>query len=90
MSRRYRPITEEIAAPTTVGAASTVSDSSVVRAVNTASSSPYLITLANNDGDTIGTMTLLGGQEVFIDKAKTNKIFAANAAVKLTGVSYPS
>lgn len=86
---RFKPISEEIAAPTTSGAAITVSDANVVRIVNTASSSPYLVSLVNEDGDTVGSITVLGSQEVFLDKPKTYKVFAANTAIKLTSVSYP-
>lgn len=86
---RYRPISSEVAAPTTSGAAITVSDANVVRVVNTASSTPYLVTLLNESDQVIGTMTLLGSEVAFIDKGKGWKLYAANAAVKFTSVSYP-
>lgn len=86
---KYRPLSQEIAAPTSAGTASTVSDSNVVRAVNT-SSTVYLLSITDADGNVQGTMTLVGSEVAFIDKGKTQKIFAANAAVKLSPVSYPS
>jgi hypothetical protein len=89
MTQRFRPIAEEVAAPTTLGAAITVSDANVVRAVNTSASTAYLVSIVNDD-TTVGTMTLLGNEVVFIDKPKSYKIFAANSAVKLTSVTYPA
>lgn len=88
-SRRYRPISEEIAAPTSSATASTVSNANVVRVVN-ASTTAYLVTVISDAGVTIGSMTLVGGESVFVDKPKSYKIFAANASVKLTSVSYPA
>lgn len=87
---KYRPISVEINAPTTSGAAITVSDAHVVRATNTASSSPYLVTLLDSDDNTVGTLTLLGSEAILIDKPMGWKIFAANAAVKLVSVTYPT
>jgi len=86
---RFKPVSEEVAAPTTSGAAITVSDANVVRIVNTASSTPYLVTLLDDADNTFGTLTVLGSQEVFLDKPKSYKVFAANAAIKLTSVTYP-
>lgn len=87
---KYRPISTEVNAPTTSGAAITVSDAHVVRVTNTASSTPYLVTLLDGDDNTVGTMTLLGSETVLIDKPMGWKIFAANSAVKLVSVTYPS
>jgi hypothetical protein len=89
MSQRFRPISEETVAPTTLGTATDVFNANVVRAVNTASSTAYLISIVNESGVTVGSMTLLGNQVAFIDKPKSYKVFAANAAVKLTSVTYP-
>ena len=86
---RYRPLTEEIASPTTVGSATTVSEATVVRAVNTSSSSPYVLTLVGESGSVMGSMTIVGQEVVFIDKPKSWKLYAANSAVKFTSVSYP-
>lgn len=87
---KYRPISVEVNAPTTSGAAITVSDAHVVRATNTASSTPHLLTLLDADSNTVGTMTLLGSEVALIDKPMAWKIFAANAAVKLVSVTYPT
>ena len=85
---RFRPLTTEVAAPTTAGAAITVGDANVVRAVNTAATAA-LITVVDAAGATVGTFTAMPGSENFIDKPKTYKVFAAAATVLLTSVSYP-
>jgi uncharacterized membrane protein len=90
MTRRYRPISVEVAAPITLGNAVTVSDANVVRATNSAASTAYLVTLVDENDVTIGTMTVLGSETVLIDKQKTWKLFAGNAAIKLVSVSYPA
>lgn len=87
---KYRPTSAEVSAPTTSGTAITVSDAHVVRVTNTASSTPHLITLLDSDDNTVGTMTLLGSESFFLDKPMKWKIFAANSAVKLVSVTYPS
>jgi len=84
----FRPITTEIASPTTSGTATTVSDADIVRAVNTTTSA-HLVTVLDENDTTIGTMTLVGGQTEFIKKRDTDKIFAANAGVRLARTTYP-
>jgi hypothetical protein len=90
MSKRYIPLSVEIAAPTTVGTASDVSTANVVRTANTAGATAYLVTLVDANGTTTGSFTLLPLEVMFLDKSKTSKVFAGNAAVKLTSVSYPA
>lgn len=84
----YRPITAEIAGPTTSGAATTVSDADIVRVVNTTSANHLLTVLDGND-DVVGSMTLTAGEKVFIKKRETDKLYAANAGVRLTRITYP-
>jgi len=84
----YRPITTEIAAPTTAGTASTVSSADIVRAVNTGTAA-YLVTVLDENDDTIGTMTMTGGDTAFIKKRETDKIYAGNANVRLTRTTFP-
>jgi hypothetical protein len=85
---RFKPLTIEIAAPTTAGAALTVSDAKVVRAINTGANA-VLVTIATSAGATVSTFTVAAGDTVYVDKAKTQKVFAASADVKLTSVGYP-
>ena len=39
--------------------------------------------------DDSATMTLTGGETVLIPKESTTKMYAANAAIKLTAVTHP-
>ena len=89
MSNFYKPLSTEINAPTTAATASNVSNGRVVRAVNTAATTAHLLTMYADGGSDSATMSIAGGDTIIIPKEKTDKIFAANAAVKLTKVSYP-
>ena len=75
----------EAAAGTGSGTASNVGSARVVRCVNTNATTDYLVTLESGGTD-IGTLTVAGGESVLIRKDATDKIFAANADVKLTAV----
>ena len=77
----------QIAAPTTTGAASTVSSAKVVLVQNI-SGTTYLVTLEQTDGTDIGTFNIAPNSSVQLEKAPTDKIFAANASVKLTPIAY--
>jgi hypothetical protein len=90
MTRKYRPISQEVPSPTTLANATTVSDANVVRVINTAPTTTYLMTLLDASNSVVGTMTLGGGEIALLDKPKTYKVFCANASVKLTSVSYPA
>ena len=80
-----KPITAQVAAPTSTGAASDVSSSVIVRCVNSGSTA-RLITLEEAGGTDKGTFTLEANGSIYIKKDKTDKIFAANAEILLTGV----
>ena len=84
----YRPITEEIPAPTTAENAVNVSNADIVRVVNTTTSA-HLITVVDSNDVTIGSMTLTASEKVFIKKREGDKLFAANAGVRFTRVTYP-
>jgi hypothetical protein len=86
---KYRPINVEVSAPITLGAAITVSEANVVRAVNTAGAASYLVSIVDTSNNTVGTMTLAAYETVLIDKPKSYKVFAADVAVKLSSVTYP-
>lgn len=85
---RLKPLTLEVNAPTSSGTASTVSAANVVRAVNTGTAA-VLVTVTNAANTAVGSFTITAGETVYIDKGKTQKVFAASADVKLTSVSYP-
>jgi len=84
----YRPITTEIAAPTTSGTVTTVSGADIVRVTNTTTSN-HLLTLLDANDETIGTMTLGKGEIFLLRKREDDKVFAANSSVRLTRVTYP-
>lgn len=85
---RFKPLTLEVNAPTTLGTALTIGDANVVRAVNSGAAA-VLVTLTSAANIAVGSFTLPAGETVYIDKAKTQKVFAASADVKLSSVSYP-
>jgi len=85
----YKPKSAEIAAPTGAGGATTVSNARVVRAVNTSASTGYLLTMYSESFSDSNSMTLAPMETVLIPKSGSDKIFAANAAVKLTKITYP-
>lgn len=89
MANFVTPIAAEIAAPTTTGTASNVSESNIVRAVNTSSTAGYLLTIQESDNTLIGSMSLAPSEVAIIKKNASDEIFAANANVKLTPVAYP-
>jgi len=84
----YRPISEEIAAPTTSGTASNVSSSSRVRVTNTTSSS-QLLTILDSSDETIGSMTLVPSEVFTLNKRDADKVFAANTGVRLASITFP-
>ena len=84
----FEPKTTEAALGVNTGAASNVGSSEFVRLHNTAATgTEYLVTLEESGGDDIGTFSLDGSDTVIIRKAKTDKLFAGNAAVLACGVS---
>jgi hypothetical protein len=85
---RFKPLTLQVNAPTSSGTASTVSDANVVRAVNTGAAA-VLVTLTDADSTAVGSFTITAGEVAYIDKGKTQKVFAASTDVKLTSVTYP-
>lgn len=85
---RFRPLTSEISAPTTAQTAADLGLANVVRAVNIGTTA-RLVTVVDAGGEEVGSMTLIGGESVFIDKVKDHKVYAASSDVKLTSVTYP-
>jgi|TARA_R110002153_G_scaffold104446_4_gene242269 hypothetical protein len=89
MSDFVKPVAAEIAAPTTSGAASTVSDAKVVRVVNTTSGASHLVSIIDTNDAAVGSMTIPGHGVAYIPKASTDKVWAANASIKLASVTWP-
>ena len=84
---KYRLYAVETACGTSVGAASTFSDSTEVRLFNN-SNANQLVTVANAADVTLGTMTLADGEVTFLMKDPTDQIFATAATVLGTPVKY--
>ena len=78
----------EIACPTTAGAATSFSQATVVRLVNTDSSAHKVTLLEEQSGAGIGSMTLPAGRVEYLEKKSSQVIFAANAGVLGANVGY--
>ena len=78
----------EIACPTTVGTATSFSEATVVRLVNTDSSAHLVTLLEGQSGAGIGSMTLPAGAVEFLEKKPAQVLLAANAAVKGAKVGF--
>lgn len=85
---RFRPLTAEASAPTTLNTAADVSEANVVRAFNVGTG-VVLVTVVDADGATVGSMSVAPKDQVFIDKARSHKVYAGSADIKITSVTYP-
>ena len=79
----------EAAAGVNTGAASNVGSATLVR-VHNSGTTERLVTLEEAGGTDIGTFTIAGGATEFVDKAATDKIFAAHAEILLVSVAFYS
>ena len=79
----------EAACGTNAAGASTFGSATAVRLVNN-STTARLVTVIDSVGgsSTIGTFTMPGNTVEFVEKKKTEAIFAANAAVLGSAVGY--
>ena len=89
MADFVKPVSAEIDAPGTSGAAVTVSDAKVVRAVNTNATTAYLLSVVDTNGNAVGSMTIPAAGVAHIPKAATDKVWAASTAIKLASVTWP-
>ncbi len=80
----------EIDLPTTVGTATSFTQATLVRLVNTAASGTnHLVTVKETRGGTaVGTFTLQGQGVEYLEKEPTWVVHAANSAVKGTKVGF--
>lgn len=89
MSYRIKVIGSEAALPTTTGTATSFSEATVVRLINTSDSADYLITvLESQGGPGIGSFTLLRQSTEYLQKQSSHCILAANTAVKGVKVGF--
>ena len=77
----------EAACGTATESASNFGGASVVRLINTGTA-VHLVTLEESGGADIGTVTIAPKEVVFLRKSPTDKIFAADAAVKGVAVGF--
>ena len=79
----------EAALPSTVGAATSLSNARVVRVVNSATNADHLVTVQDTaGGTTIGSFTLMRSSSEVFEKEPTDVVFAANTAVKAAAVGF--
>ena len=79
----------EAALPSTVGAATSLSNARVVRVVNSATDADHLVTVQDTaGGTTIGSFTLMRSSSEVFEKEPTDVVFAANTAVKAAAVGF--
>ena len=78
----------EIACPTTAGAATSFTEATVLRLVNTDTSAHTVSLLESVGGSSIGSMTLPAGNVEYLEKRSSQVLFASNALVLATKVGY--
>tara|TARA_B100000424_G_scaffold239045_1_gene205533 strand:- start:2512 stop:2784 length:273 start_codon:yes stop_codon:yes gene_type:complete len=88
MPNRTQVLGAEIALPTTTGAATSFSEASVVRLVNTDSSAHVISVVETASGSGIGSFTMPATSVEFLEKGYTQCVFATNAAVKGSKVGF--
>jgi len=76
-----------IAAPTTTGTASTVSDATEVSVFNNSTTAYAVALLTAASGSVVGNITLAGGERVNIVKDRAHALYSVNAAVMFTPVN---
>jgi hypothetical protein len=82
MSYRVKVLGAEAALPTSVGAATSFSEATVVRLVNTSASNDYVVTVVETQsGPSIGSFTVLRQTVEVIQKQSSHCVYASNASV---------
>ena len=81
-------LSAEIALPTTTGTATSFTQASVVRLVNTDSSAHVVSVVETQSGTGIGSFTMPAGSVEFLEKTYTHCVFATNAGVKGAKVGF--
>ena len=78
----------EAPCPTTTGTATSFSEATVVRLVNTHTSAHLVTVVEEQSGDTVGSFTMPAGTVEYLEKNPTQCVFAANAGVKGAQVGF--
>jgi len=71
----------EAACPTTTGTATSFSEATVIRLVNTHSGNHLVTVVETQSGDVVGSFTMPTGSVEYLEKNPTQCVFAANAGV---------
>ena len=71
----------EAACPTTTGTATSFSEATVIRLVNTHSGNHLVTVVETQSGSVVGSFTLPTGAVEYLEKNPTQCVFAANAGV---------
>ena len=88
MSHRTLVLGAEAALPTTTGAASSFTEASVVRLVNTDTAAHLVSVVETQSGTAIGSMTMAAGSVEFLEKQPTQCVFASATTVKGAKVGF--
>ena len=83
-----KPLSAEIAAPTTAATASNVSNAHDVRVVNSGSTA-RLVTISTSGHTDSASMTIAPNDTVVIPKSASDLVFGAHGDLKLTKVDKP-
>ena len=78
----------EIVCPTTTGTATSFSEASAVRLVNTDSSAHVVSVVETQSGTGIGSFTMPATSVEVLEKGYTHCVFASNAAIKGAKVGF--
>jgi len=88
MSHRTLVLGAEAALPTTTGTATSFTEASVVRLVNTDTAAHLVSVVETQSGTAVGSFTMPAGSVEFLEKQYAYCIFAADAAVKGAKVGF--
>ena len=88
MALNTNVLSTEIALPTTTGTATSFTEASVVRLVNTDSSAHLVTVVETQSGTTVGSFTMPATSVEFLEKQYTHCVFAANAGVRGSKVGF--
>lgn len=81
-------LSSEISLPTSAGAATSFTEATAVRLVNTDTSSHVITIIETQGGTGVGSMTMPGGSVEIITKAATYCVYADSATVKGAKVGF--
>ena len=88
MALNTNVLSAEIALPTTTGTATSFTQASVVRLVNTDSSAHVVSVVETQSGTGIGSFTMPATSVEVLEKTYTHCVFATNAGVKGAKVGF--